>query len=769
MPEHQSLYINRELSWLKFNERVLEEAQNLATPLFERLRFVSIFCSNLDEFYMIRVGSLTDQSLLKKPDKDNKSGMTPSQQLEAIFAQTKILLPYKDMAYFNIMSELSRADVSQVDLQSLSEEDYRFLELYFTREIMPIISPQIIDKRHPFPFLKNLEIYVGVQLETKSDFVRLGFIPASGNFPRLIFLPGDDLRFILAEDLIWFFADKVFGNYRILDKTIFRITRNADINVAEALYDEEVDYRDAMQELLNKRKKLAAVRLELQNSISITLREFICDKLELAPEQSYMQSSPLDLSFVSALEGRVRKLGRKKTDELFYRPLTPQKSPSVREDRPLIPQILQKDILLHYPFESIQPFIRLLDESATDPDVISIKITLYRVARDSQIVDALMRAAQHGKDVLVMVELRARFDEENNIDWSKQLEEAGCNVIYGLEEYKVHSKLLLVTRRSQDGIQYITQIGTGNYNEKTARLYTDLCLLTADKEIGLDASVVFNNLAIGSLVEYSKRLMVAPLCLKNRVIEFIDREIAMAEQGEEAYIGVKINSLSDKTIIDKLIEASQHHVKVDLIVRGICCLRSGVDGYTDNITVRSIVGRFLEHSRIYLFGPPQRQDIYISSADFMTRNTERRVEVAAPICDPDLKERIRSIFQIYLSDNVKCRVQQNDGSYQSVQTPENEAALYSQQYFYERAYENAALPAGTDKAPAQNVPGRKPANAQTAQSPEASDTSVTSDTEKQPARSNERQDGAALKAIDRAISLLTRIRNRMLRRQDGKD
>lgn len=682
--ERRRVYTNRELSWLQFNERVLEESEDTGVPLFERLRFIAIFQSNLDEFFMVRVGSLFDQMLLKKTVLDSKTKMTAAQQLAAVYAGVRTLLPRKDLSYFNLMGELAQEGIEQVSLQNLSSEEFDYLKLYFEKEILPLISPQIIDKRQPFPFLKNKEIYVGVHLQSKNNSLRLGIIPASGYFNRLIFLPSKDaLRFVLVEDLIWYFAERVFDHHQIVDKTIFRITRNADIDVEDEMVDVDFDYRDAMQELLKKRRKLAPVRLELNSNVSDDLLQYMCDKLTVAPEQVFVATCPLDLSFVFALEDKITA-----HEELFFHPLTSQISEQINEKESMIAQIERKDILFHYPYNSIKPFIDLLNEAANDKQVISIKITLYRVAKDSKVVNALIAAAENGKEVCVVVELRARFDEENNIDWSKRLEEAGCNVIYGLPGYKVHSKLLLITRKIGSRIEYITQIGTGNYNEKTSRLYTDLSLMTARKEIGTDASVVFNSLFMGSVVESVSHLLVAPLCFKPQVIELIDKEIAFAKQGQEARIILKMNSVTDKVLIDKLIEASCAGVKIKMLVRGICCFKPGVPGATENIEIYSIVGRYLEHSRILVFGVGERQKIYISSADFMTRNTERRVEVAAPIYSEDIQHQIKEILDIMLSDNVKLRQQNAEGLYEHVSRPER-TPLNAQEYLYQLAYKRA--------------------------------------------------------------------------------
>lgn len=682
--DRERIYTNRELSWLQFNERVLEESEDRRVPLFERLRFISIFQSNLDEFFMVRVGSLYDQTLLKEKVLDSKTQMTAPEQLQYIYQNVRKLLPRKAKSYESLMAKLNDQGLEQVPLNSLSAQDFEFLKLYFEKEIAPLTSPQIIDKRQPFPFLKNKEIYVGVRIASKSGAVRLGIISASGHFGRIIYLPSQNgkVRFVLAEDLICLFVEKIFNRHEVLEKVLFRITRNADIDVEDEMVDVDFDYRDAMEELLKKRRKLTPVRLELSGEVSHELTEYLCDHFTLSREQVFVDTCPLDLSFVFALEGKLKGKA-----ELFFSPVAPQIAACIDEKRSMIAQIVEKDILFHYPYHSIKPFISLLNEAANDPEVVSVKITLYRVAKDSKVINALINAAENGKEVSVVVELRARFDEENNIDWSKRLEEAGCHVIYGLPGYKVHSKLLLITRKLGNKIQYITQIGTGNYNEKTAQLYTDLSLMTANPAIGTDASVVFNSLFMGSVVESSTHLLVAPLCFKPRIIGLIDKEIAFAQQGEPAQILLKMNSLTDKVLIDKLIEASRAGVHIKMLVRGICCLKPGVPGSTENIEISSIVGRFLEHSRIFAFGLGERQKIYISSADFMTRNTERRVEVAAPIYDPAIQKEILHLLGIMMKDNVKARVQDMYGIY--TYRKNEEEPVNAQEVLYREAYASA--------------------------------------------------------------------------------
>lgn len=705
--EDYGCYDNRELSWLKFNERVLEEARDPKMPLCERLTFSAIFQSNLDEFFMVRVGSLEDQLLLDEAHpmeelRENKTFMTTREQLSAIYNRVRQLAPIRDRAYKEIFYALEEYGVRQVDLSSqLTNEEYNHLYNYFQRELLPLISPQILDKRHPFPFLKNKDVYALAVLEkakqkdeskskTPKDRILLGLIPPSDVFQRLIILPsankeagGAGVRFMLVEDLLLYFSPQIFAGYNVLDRALLRVTRNADINTEEALNDYEVDYRDAMEDLLKRRKKLSPVRMELSKPLPENAVNFLAARLELTPEQIFVLGTPLDLSFLFKLEGQLSH-----QSQLFYPKLLPQRTPMVDDFSPIIPQILQRDLLLSYPYEAMKPFLRLLNEAAKDPQVVSIKITLYRVAGNSKVIEALVNAAENGKDVLALVELRARFDEENNIGWSKRLEEAGCTVIYGLEGLKVHSKLLLITRKVRDKVETITQVGTGNFNEKTATLYTDISLITANSEIGAEAAMVFKSLSLGECVDGLKHLLVAPLGLQNRVLAMIDEEIRLAKNGVPAYVGAKLNSITDKVIIEKLVEASQAGVKIELIVRGICCIVAGVPGKTPTVSVTSIVGRYLEHSRMYLFGAGERQKVYISSADFMTRNTIRRVEVAAPIYDPALKHRLQEMFKVMLRDNVKARIQDNSGVY--LRKTVEGVPLNSQEYFFQQAIDKAA-------------------------------------------------------------------------------
>lgn len=673
------IYMNRELSWLKFNERVLEEAENQEVPLCERLTFASIYQSNLDEFFMVRVGSLYDQTLLDKKICENKTGMTSQEQIDAILKQTKLINKRKEAVYEELMARVAEQGIRILRFNELDEDGARYLEGYFKSEIAPLISPTVIGRRQPFPFLKNKEIYAAAVLGAKGKKDRLGIIPCTSNiFGRLIAVPGMLGTYMLAEELILHFAPVVFKGYKIKSKSLLRITRNADID-ADALYDEDLDYREFMAGLIKQRKKLAPIRLELSRDMDKKGIAVLCEYLELDENHVFMSSTPLDLSFVFQIQDLLRK-----NPELYFPKRTPQKSDQFQDGKSIIAQIKEEDKLLSYPYESIRPFLHLLTEAAEDPDVISIKMTLYRVAKQSKVVEALIEAAENGKEVVVLVELRARFDEENNIEWSRRLEDAGCQVIYGLDGYKVHSKLCLITRKNAGQVEYITQIGTGNYNEKTSRLYTDLSLMTSNVEIGLEASNVFQALSKGEVVEHTRHLLVAPKCLQNKVLGMLDEEIAHARNGEEAYAGFKLNSLTDKKIIDKLIEASEAGVKIDMIIRGICCLIPGVEGKTENIRIISIVGRFLEHSRIYIFGSKERRKYYIASADFMTRNTVRRVEVAAPVYNDKLKTKLQEMFDVMLSDNQKARKLEADGNYHRVSndlTPVN-----AQEYFYAEAY-----------------------------------------------------------------------------------
>lgn len=679
---HIGLYENRELSWLKFNERVLEEAEDTSVPLCERMTFLSIFQSNLDEFFMVRVGSLEDQKLLSQKLRENKTNMTAGEQIEAILKRVAELNERKDAVYASIMKEVGEKGVHLTDFKALAKSESKYLEEYFMKEIVPLLSVMIVGRKQPFPFLKGQEIYALAVLGTRNGKKKIGIIPCSSSvFPRLIRIPTKDDTYMLVEELILHFLPKVYKDYKVLEKSVIRVTRNADIDF-NAVYDEDLDYRDKMAQIVKLRKKLAPVRLELSRDINEDMIKQVCEYAEMEEPHVFLNQAPLDLSFLFQIEDILRK-----DANLVYQRRVPQPSPMLKSNEHIIPQILDHDVLLSYPYESIKPFLQMLQEAARDPEVISIRMTLYRLARNSKVVEALTEAAENGKQVDVLVELKARFDEANNIEWSRTLEDAGCHVVYGIDGLKVHSKLCLITGKVGDEIQYITQVGTGNYNEKTSRLYTDLSLITADKRIGEEAAKVFQAILLGSVVEDMEHLLVAPKCLQNKVLAMIENEIQIAKEGKPAYIGIKINSLTDKKIIDKLIDASRAGVKIDMVIRGINCLRSGIPGDTDNIHIVSIVGRFLEHSRIYIFGTHDRDKVYIASADFMTRNTLRRVEVAAPLYDETVKNKVRKMFATMLRDNVKAREQQPDGSYQKLSMVG--PVLNSQEYFYEEAYMEA--------------------------------------------------------------------------------
>lgn len=676
--------MNRELSWLKFNERVLNEAGNPKVPLAERLTFVSIYQSNLDELYRVRVGTLMDQMDVSEVVRENKTNMTSEEQVKAIIRATRELEEKKTVIYEQLMGELEPKGIRLINFNKLSAEEGKILEEYFDREIAPYLSANIVSKQQPFPFLKNKDIYAVALLESKGGKTRTAIIPCSNNvFRRLIDIPTRKGTFLLSEELILQFLPKFFKNYSVKEKSLIRVTRNADIDT-EMIYDEDLDYRDAMENLIKERKRMNPVRMEFTGTLNKKMMHALCKTIHVEKEHVFRSEVPLDLSFVFAIQSYLKNTN---AGELFYPRRTPRPTPQLNDKESLIPQILEKDVLLSYPFESMKSFINLLYEAAEDESVVSIKMTLYRLANKSQIVDALVEAAENGKEVVVLVELRARFDEENNIEYSRKLEEAGCRVIYGLNGYKVHSKLCLISRKTEQGVSYVTQIGTGNYNEKTSALYTDLSLITGNQEIGKEAAEVFAALLRGETVEETHLLLVAPKCLQNKVLDMIEEEIQHVKNGEEGYIGIKINSLTDKVIISKLVEASQAGVKIEMIVRGICCLIPGVKGYTENITVISIVGRFLEHSRIYRFGTKERENVYIASADFMTRNTLRRVEVAAPVLDERLKNQLDWMFETMMKDDEKGKCLTEKGIY--VDRNLHVQKLNSQECFYEAAYANA--------------------------------------------------------------------------------
>ena len=680
--KEDSIFINRELSWLDFNRRVLVLGKDKNVPLAEQLKFLAIYGSNLDEFFMVRVGSLQERASLMRAKKErdkreNKTNMTAEEQLAAIMPKTAHLQEDCDKYYEKALENLAACGYKKVDFDALSKEEEHFWKKYFQSELFPILSPQIVDSRHPFPFLRNKEIYLGVLLKEKEG-QSLGMIPISSQMERLQLVRRDGhTEFALTEELVLHYAALIFGKDAVQEKCLFRVTRNADIDVKEGMMDHDIDYREIMVDLLKRRRKLAAVRLQVTPTAPQEIVRILCDKLELTHKRVFAQKSPLDLSFFYKLTGKMEADGH---PELFYPSARPMLPPPEYD---LAAEVQKHDVLLSYPYQSIRPFIAMLKKAAQDPDVISIKMTLYRMARESQIVQALMEAAENGKEVVALVELRARFDEQNNIDWSKQLEEAGCTVLYGFEDYKVHSKLTLITKKSAQGYSYITQIGTGNYNEKTSELYTDYSFLTADHGIGEEASNVFQNLAVQKLTETSEKMLVAPLRFKSVLLDEMDRVITAARLGRPASMILKNNSISDRDIILKLQEASCAGVRIDMIVRGICCVRAEVPGKTENLHIRSLVGRYLEHGRIYSFYDGTETRIYIASGDFLTRNTECRVEVGVRVEDPILIQKLSNILQLQLRDNVNAREMRADGSYQKVKSAPGEELVNGQMDMYD--------------------------------------------------------------------------------------
>lgn len=671
-----SIFINRELSWLDFNGRVLDEGKKASNPLFERLRFVAIFCSNLDEFFMIRVGTLMDQLLIPDHISDNKTGLSTEQQIESVLESTRALLIKKDDIFKSLQKKFAKAGFQRIDADKLDGKQLKYWRDYFAKEIMPLLSPQVIDKHHPYPFVKNLDQYVCLHLETKNGATHFGIVPVTTQAGRLVFAPDDPRSYILIEDLIYRFAEDVFKKFKLVEKVLFRVTRNADINLDEGVVDYSLDYVDAMAELLRRRRRLSPVRLQLSHDIGQPLKEHLLGALGLPAGHVFIEASPLDLAYLNELVDSA-KTGAYR--EYFYPRLDAVRP---RDVRYAYEAAQQKDLMFYFPYESFKSITDMIDCAADDPTVVSIKMTLYRVARDSRVVESLIRAAENGKDVMAVIELRARFDEENNIEWARQLEEAGCTVIYGLGDYKVHAKLLLITKKSGSRVSYLSYVGTGNFNEKTATLYTDIGIVTARSALAESLGEVFRSIAMTQLPEGIDNLMVAPLEFKSRILDYIDREIGFAKLKQPAEITLKCNAVSDRDLIMKLSEASMAGVKVTMIVRGICCLKSGLSGKTDNIEVVSIVGRYLEHSRIFVFGPASRQIVYISSGDFLTRNTERRIEVALRVDDARIKQRLLETLELAKADTVNARIQLSDGSYKDKKSVRGQPPFNSQQALF---------------------------------------------------------------------------------------
>lgn len=648
---------NRELSWLQFNARVLAEAEDETVPLLERVKFLAIFTSNLDEFFMIRVGSLCDMAAVDKNGIDNKSGMTAKEQLRRIYAAVPPLYERRDRAFADVETRLRDEGLERLDIADLAPHEQKFIKQYFKNVVAPVLSPQIVDGHHPFPHLEGKVLHIGALLSRKKNEV-LGLLPVPASLPTLVFMPDSKTRYVPIEAILLEYAGHVFEMYDVLEKTVFCVTRNADINPDDEAFEYETDFRKKMEKLLRQRRRLAVVRVEISRPISDHFTEYFRRRLDVTDNQIFIsRTAPLKMDYADTLGDCLSSTRRA---ALSDPPFSPQQPAMLPAGQSLLKQALRRDILLSYPYESMEPFLQMIREAANDPAVVSIRITIYRIARKAKLVEYLCAAAENGKDVTALIELRARFDEQNNIDWSERLEEAGCKIIYGFEDYKVHSKICLITRREKGAVRYITQVGTGNYNEKTATLYTDVSLVTSSESIGVDANTLFNNMALGNLEGRYDRLLVAPNGFKPRILGLIDEQIA---RGGDGYILLKFNSLTDIDIIAKLREASCAGVTVEMIVRGICCLLPGVPGKTDRITVTSIVGRYLEHSRIFVFGRDDAEKMYISSADLMTRNTERRVEIACPIDSPEVRARLHGVLRAMREDTVKARLLQPDGSY----------------------------------------------------------------------------------------------------------
>ena len=673
---------NRELSWLQFNARVLAEAEDENVPLLERFKFLSIFTSNLDEFFMIRVGSLCDMAAVDKEHTDSKSGLTAKEQLHLIYKAVEPLYARRDAAFSDVDSKLSAIGLRRLTMDSLAPDEQKYIKRYFKDIIAPVLSPQIVDSHHPFPHLEGKVLHIAALLSHKKT-ERLGLLPVPASLPPVVFLPETPSRYILTEDILLAYADHVFEMYDVLEKTVLCVTRNADIQVDDETFGVEGgDFRKKMEKLLRQRRRMAVVRVEINRPISDHFKEHFRSRFEVSDAQIFLsRTAPLKLGYAFSLG---EHLPEKKRAFLSDAPFTPQQPAMLSAGQSLLKAALQRDILLSYPYESMEPFLQMIREAANDPAVLAIRITIYRLASKAKLVEYLCAAAENGKDVTALIELRARFDEQNNIDWSERMEEAGCKIIYGFEDYKVHSKICLITRRERGAVRHITQVGTGNYNEKTAKQYTDVSLITADERIGQDAGAFFNNMALGNLSGRYSRLFVAPTSLKNNILALMDEQIA---KGKDGYILLKFNSLTDIDVIAKLREASCAGVTVEMIVRGICCLLPGVPGHTENITVTSIVGRFLEHSRIYVFGRGDEEKMYISSADLMTRNTERRVEIACPIDDPAVRARLHDILYAMQHDTVKARVLQPDGTY--CKKPAVQDPICAQDLLMQQAIENA--------------------------------------------------------------------------------
>lgn len=680
MTELKNYTQNRELSWLAFNERVLDEAVDPTVPLLERLKFIAIFTSNLDEFFMIRVGSLYDIASMGNKANDSRTGMTAQEQLDRIYDAVAPLYKKRDEVYQSLKKEISAYGISSLHPSELEQPERKYIKNYFKEQVLPVLSPQIVDANHPFPHLQNNEIYVVANLSRKGNTM-MGIVPISSMLPEVVYLPGNDLRFLRMENIMLEYLELVFEQYIVSDKNYICATRNADISPDDEMFDVEEDFRYHMKKLLHKRRRMAVVRLETALPLETRLESILIRRCNVEKKQMFQTVVPMKMGYVFTLLGKVPP---SMSRALLYPPFTPQ-TPLPVSQGSVLKLAKKQDMLLSYPYDSMEPFLQLIREASTDPDVLTIKITIYRLASKARLVEYLCAAAENGKEVMVLIELRARFDEQNNIDWSERLEEAGCRVIYGFETYKVHSKICLITMRGKNGLQYVTQIGTGNYNEKTAALYTDLSLITANQGIGADATVFFKNMSIGNLEGEYRHLLVSPVSFKRTILACMAEE---QDKGSGGHIVIKCNSITDCDLIKGLCRASRAGVKVELIVRGICCILPDVPGYTEQITVTSLVGRYLEHSRVYAFGDSAERKVYIGSADMMTRNTERRVEVVTPVYDATLKRRVEALLEIQLRDTVKARQLQSDETYRK---KDGEEPICAQEYFMEEALRRAQI------------------------------------------------------------------------------
>lgn len=648
---------NRELSWLRFDQRVLEEAADPSVPALERLKFISIFSSNLDEFFMVRVGSIFDLARMTPDDRDNKSGWTPEEQLHHIYEVIPGLLTMKKQIYSAVMEELGRSGIRDVEMEQLDASELKLVNHFFKTELLPVLSPILIGPNHPVPHLTNKRIYGAALLEDKKGHKAIGIVPMPETAAPFLMLSGGK-RYVRTENILLRWLPTMFDAYTVKESCVLAVTRNADISFDDDKFDDnEADFRNQMTKLLKLRDHLAVMRLELNTQISGEFRKLLSSVVRVETHQLFVDKCPLNMRYVFRLIGALPK---ELSMRLQYPAHHPRWAEDLRRDQPMISQIRQRDRLLFYPYDSVDPFLHLLNEAAENPKVLSIKITIYRMASSSKIAQALCRAAENGKEVLVVMELRARFDEENNLEWSKMLEESGCQVIYGTEGFKCHSKICLITMRSHNKTLYLTQVGTGNYNEKTNAMYTDLSFMTVDQTIGEDASAFFRNMLVNKLDGEYKRLLVSPYGIKPMLLRKIDEQIT---RGRDGYVCIKANSVTEREVMDKLAEASRAGVEVQLIIRGICCILPGVAGETENVHVTSVVGRFLEHARIYQFGRGADAEMYIASADLMTRNLNRRVEIACPIQDEELRAELRWILGAQLRDSAKASLVLPDGSY----------------------------------------------------------------------------------------------------------